>query len=207
MSNVIFGHYTSRRDGKQRRVRKTQVDRSLHVVSIDPGIRFPFTWYSPSKGVGKIGTNDIGRIVRTCAFMDKLHSKKDKLYASTSKRKKAKAKRIDKAIARMRRNIQHLQTEIHRKSINFLAQEFDVVIIPPFEAEELGILVIIQNEAFTSKTYSCCWNVQNINGKKVYQCQNCKINMDRDINGAQGILLRALLNGAVLLHAENNKHY
>ncbi|CAG8552458.1 17175_t:CDS:1, partial [Gigaspora rosea] len=39
---------------------ETQTD--IHVVSIDPGVRTPFTWYSPTEGVGKIGEYDIGRI-------------------------------------------------------------------------------------------------------------------------------------------------
>ena len=57
--------------------------RSVHAVSIDPGIRTPFTWYSPTKGVGKIGQYDIGRIIRLCKHMDTLLSIKDKLAASS----------------------------------------------------------------------------------------------------------------------------
>ena len=38
-----------------------------------------FTWYSPTKGVGKIGQYDIGRIIRLCKHMDNLLSIKDKL--------------------------------------------------------------------------------------------------------------------------------
>ena len=49
---------------------------SIHAVSIDPGVRIPFTWYSPTKGVGKIGEHDIGKIVRLCMHMDDLSSKK-----------------------------------------------------------------------------------------------------------------------------------
>jgi len=157
-------------------------------------------------------------------------------------RKKKKALRVDKAIFRMQRKIKHLQNEIHRKTIKFLTDEFDVVIIPPFEvsnmvnrktrkitrktvskmlcwshynfrqrliskAEEKGIHVIIQNEAYTSKTCSCCGNIQNIGGSEVFNCQNCRTIMDRDENGARGIFLRALLDGALILsgdHAGNS---
>ena len=98
---------------------------SIHAVSIDPGVRTPFTWYSPTKGVGKIGEHDIGRIVRLCTYMDKLISQKNKFNGSTSKRKKNKAKRLDKAVACMRRKIFHLQNKIHRKAITFFIQEFD----------------------------------------------------------------------------------
>jgi putative transposase len=226
----------------EKKLHETQVDGSIHAVSIDPGVRTPFTWYSPTKGVGKIGEPDIGKIVRLCMHMDDLSSKKDKLASSTSERKKKKALRVDKAIFRMQRKIKHLRNEIHRKTIKFLTDEFDVVIIPPFEvsnmvnrktrkitrktvrkmlcwshynfrqrliskAEEKGIHVIIQNEAYTSKTCSCCGKIQKIGGSEVFNCQNCRTVMDRDENGARGIFLRALLDGALILsgdHAGNN---
>jgi len=228
----------------EKKLHETQVDGSIYAVSIDPGVRTPFTWYSPTKGVGKIGEHDIGKIVRLCIHMDGLSSKKDKLASSTSKRKKKKALRVDKAIFRMQRKIKHLQNEIHRKTIKFLTDEFDVVIIPPFEvsnmvnrktrkitrktvrkmlcwshynfrqrliskAEEKGIHVIIQNEAYTSKTCSCCGNIQKIGGSEVFNCQNGRTIMDRDENGARGIFLRALLDGALILsgdHAGNNSN-
>ncbi|CAB5381163.1 unnamed protein product [Rhizophagus irregularis] len=33
----------------QKQLRETQADSSIHAVSIDPGVRAPFTWYSPTK--------------------------------------------------------------------------------------------------------------------------------------------------------------
>lgn len=226
----------------QKHLRETQADGSIHAVSIDPGVRTPFTWYSPTKGVGKIGEHDIGRIVRLCTYLDKLISQKDKYYRSTSKRKTKKAKRLDNAVARMRRKIMHLQNEIHRKAIAFFTHEFDAIIIVPFEvsnmvnrktrkithktvrkmlswahyrfrqrlvakAEELGVHIIIQNEAYTSKTCSWCGKIQKIGGSEVYNCRNCGTVMDRDENGARGIFLRALLDGALILsgdHAGNS---
>jgi len=47
------------------------------------------------QGVGKIGQYDIGRL---CKHMDYLLSINDKLAASSSKRKKKQALRLDKAI-------------------------------------------------------------------------------------------------------------
>ena len=61
----------------QKQLCKTQTDGSVHVVSIDPGIHTPFTWYSPIKGVGKIGQYDIGQIICLCKYIDNLHSIKD----------------------------------------------------------------------------------------------------------------------------------
>jgi IS605 OrfB family transposase len=219
---------------RRKQHRDTQADGSIHAVSIDPGVRTPFTWYSPTKGTGKIGNRDIGRVVRLCQYMDDLISRMDRLKASSSKRKQRKAKRLAAAVARMRRDIIRLQNEIHRKAIAFFVREFDAIVIPPFEvsnmvsrktrkitrrtvrnmlgwahfrfrerltskAEEAGVRIIIQNEAYTSKTCSWCGNMQAIGGSETYNCRGCGVRMDRDENGARGIFLRALLDGALVL--------
>ncbi|KAG9298248.1 hypothetical protein G9A89_002736 [Geosiphon pyriformis] len=89
-------------------------------------------------------------------------SKKDEL--NTSKRKKAKARRLEKAIGCMHQKILHLQSEIHRKAAAFFTHEFDAIVIPfvvsdmmknekEVKTEELGVRFIIQNEAYTFKTF------------------------------------------------------
>jgi len=67
------------------------------------------------------------------------------------------------------------------------------------KAEEIGVHVLLQNEAYTSKTCSCCGNMQVVGGSKTYDCHGCGVRMDRDENGARGIFLRALLDGALAL--------
>lgn len=213
-------------------IRDNQAEEGLHIVSIDPGVRTPFTWYSPSKGAGKIGHMDKGRIMRLGCHLDDLLSRMTLCQNSPSKRKRRKAQRMRHAAARMRRQVHRLQTEIHRKAANFFVKEFDVIVIPPFDASEMsrrstrkirrgvvrsmlnwghglfrkrliskaqeyGKSVVIQNEAYTTKTCSWCGNRQNVD--KVYRCKGCGATMDRDINGARGILLRALLDGALVL--------
>ena len=53
--------------------------------------------------------------------------------------------------------------------------------------------IIICNEAYTSATCGDCRFINyKIGGVKVYKCKVCKYEIDRDINGARNILLRAL---------------
>lgn len=53
--------------------------------------------------------------------------------------------------------------------------------------------IIICNEAYTSKTCTNCgWENENLKSSKVFNCKECKLVVDRDINGARNILLRTL---------------
>ena len=60
-------------------------------------------------------------------------------------------------------------------------------------AKYYGRKVYECGEAYTSKTCGNCGEIDDdLNGKKIYKCRNCKIKLDRDINGARNILLRQL---------------
>ena len=76
------------------------------------------------------------------------------------------------------------------------------------KAEEFGVHIIIQNEAYTSKTCSWYGKIQKIGESEVYNCQNCRTVMDQDENGAQEIFFQTLLDEALILfgdHAGNSK--
>ncbi len=79
--------------------------------------------------------------------------------------------------------IHDLIDELHKKTAHFLCRMFD--------GEEYSCEVIECNEAYTSKTYSYCGRIHKIGGKKRIKC-SCGANVDRDLNGARGIYLRAL---------------
>ena len=52
--------------------------------------------------------------------------------------------------------------------------------------------VFIVNESYTTKTCSNCGNLKEVGSSKIYNCSNCNVIFDRDINGARGILLKHL---------------
>ncbi len=62
---------------------------------------------------------------------------------------------------------------------------------------EISVVVIvastIQDEWYTSKTCSMCGcKNENLGGSKIFNCNKCKITMDRDYNGARNIMLKSL---------------
>ena len=67
------------------------------------------------------------------------------------------------------------------------------------KAAELGADVMDVNEAYTSKTVSWTGEVKNIGGAKYVTSGRGKnkVVVDRDYNGARGIMLRALRDNSL----------
>ena len=192
----------------------------LPLVALDPGVRTFMSIYSPYM-YGKLGEGDFQRIYRQCRNLDRMLSERSK---ATGRRRG----RLKKAIWRMRWKIRDLVDELHHKIAYFLVTRFDVILLPTFEtsqmvsklrsktaramltwghfrfkqflkskAKEYSATVEDVCEAYTSKTCSYCGKRQNIGSKKVMRC-GCGVSVDRDLNGARGIMLRALEDNPTL---------
>jgi putative transposase len=198
----------------QKRHYQVPENQRIDAVALDPGVRTFIAFYSEVLH-GKIGEGDFQRIYRLCLFLDKIYSK-------MSKAKCRQKRRLKHAAERMRWKIFDLIEELHKKTANFLCRTFDRIFIPSFETsqmvtklhsstarnmmtfahyrfkqflmakgQEFMCQVIECNEAYTSKTCSYCGKIHKIGSKKVMKC-DCGAKVDRDLNGARGILLRAL---------------
>jgi IS605 OrfB family transposase len=53
-----------------------------------------------------------------------------------------------------------------------------------------GKKLYIVDESFTSKTCGNCGNLKDMKGEEVYKCEECGIEIDRDVNGARNIFLK-----------------
>ena len=69
------------------------------------------------------------------------------------------------------------------------------------KAEKFGKIVITSvSEAYTSKTCSSCGYIKrNLGANEIFNCDQCGLQINRDLNGARGIFLRALLDGALIM--------
>ena len=60
-----------------------------------------------------------------------------------------------------------------------------------FKCQQWGTAYREIDERYTSKLCTNCGHLHpNLGGKKVYQCEACKITIDRDVNGARNIYLK-----------------
>ncbi|OAD22633.1 ISSoc2, transposase [Candidatus Thiomargarita nelsonii] len=99
------------------------------VVALDPGVRTFQSFYSEFLA-GQIGYDDFGRLARLCYYLDDLISRTSK---ATGKAKQE----MKKAQARIRNKIKNLIKEIHFKTARFLVNNFDVILLPTFESQQM----------------------------------------------------------------------
>jgi transposase len=59
------------------------------------------------------------------------------------------------------------------------------------KCKERGVNLMVLDEAYTTKTCTNCgWIHETIGGRKVFECSQCQVKVDRDINGGRNIYLK-----------------
>ena len=196
-----------------------QSDSQGRIVALDPGVRTFLTGYH-EHGVFKFGSSAQTRIFRLCRHADKLIGR----IAVTAKRRKANmGKALDRLTWKIRdliadmhfkcanwlcRNFdiillptfevsdmvlkskRKIRSKTVRQMLTLAHYKFEQRI--KVKAQEFGRLVLLVNEAYTSKTASWTGEVKQIGGAK--KITSAGITLDRDVNGARGIYLRALVD-------------
>ncbi|MXZ24958.1 MAG: IS200/IS605 family element transposase accessory protein TnpB, partial [Caldilineaceae bacterium SB0665_bin_21] len=198
-----------------------QVENQGRIVALDPGVRTFQTFYA-EEAVGQFGDRACGRIQRLCQHLDNLlsqadaapHRRKRSLYRAAGRIRRKIRNLVDelhhqvahwlvcnydiillpdfrvqgmsgRAGRKIRRQtVRNLLTLSHHRLKAFLLHK----------AAEFGKQVVIVNEAYTSQT--CSWSgelIPNLGGRKVVTGSD-GVSLDRDVNGARGIFLRALVD-------------
>jgi putative transposase len=115
------------------------------VMAIDPGCRTFLTGYDPesqlivefggtpvkpsSRKKKKNDDGDRSLLFRLCHHLDQLQSKKSK---ETNKRKR---RNMTKAWRRASAHVRHLVDDLHRKAAKWMCENYQHILIPPFETK------------------------------------------------------------------------
>lgn len=192
----------------------------LRVVAIDPGVRSFATSYTDDHCTTYGDGFYASKVFPLLLEIDKLIGLRAR--ARNDQWKKHYQKRIDRKVNRAK----DLINDLHKRVAFDLVSQFDVVLLPSFETQEMaskverkirtktvrsmlglahyrfelhlkwmckkyGKRLVICNESYTSKTRS--WDGvihSSLGGAKMISDGNIRV--DRDHNGARGIMLRAL---------------
>jgi putative transposase len=191
------------------------------VVALDPGIRTFFTFFSESS-FGWLGKNANIKIQKLCFKLDELCSAISKTTGQLKKRLKKAANRIRAKIKNLvdelhkktakflvdnfdvillpsfetsrmsKKGKRRIRSKSVRQMLTLSHYQFKQFI--KHKAFEHNKVVLDVNEAYTSKTVSWTGEIVKIGGSKIIKSPSTGKTMDRDLNGARGIFLRALVD-------------
>ena len=104
-------------------------DSNGDIVALDPGVRTFLTMYS-EKAFGWLGHHAINRIQRLCQHADNL-------YARATQVARPLRRTLRKCAQKIHVKIQNLVDELHKKVAHFLCTNFDVILLPTFETQQM----------------------------------------------------------------------
>lgn len=208
-----------------KKIETKNIDNQDGVVAIDPGIRTFATYFSINGSFGKLGKNAFERILNLNLKIDKLISRiskeKDKKKKSNLKRSinntRFKIKNLVdelhwkvikfftnrfKVIIFPPFNVSEMIKKSKRKISKKVVRSMNCLRFYDFKerlkmkCDEYGLTFIESSEAYTSKTNSFTGKlIENLGSKESFVYDNILI--DRDINGARNILIRAMRDASV----------
>lgn len=201
-------------------IKITPIENQEGVVAIDPGVRTFATYFSTEGYFGKLGQGAFDRILKLNLKIDKLISKlskeTDKHKKSNLKRSifnirfkirnlidELHWKTIKFFISRFKViifppfNVSEMVKKSNRKLPKKVVRAMNCLRFFEFKerlklkCKENGITFVESSEAFTSKTNSFTGElIENLGSKEKFMFNN--VSIDRDINGARNILIRAM---------------
>lgn len=195
-------------------------DNQTEICAIDPGVR-TFATIVGSDGLHKVGYQQIGRVLRLAHWLDDLLSRASKVPSKKRRRMYEAASRLRRKIKRIVTDLHYTvigwlcrkygsiilptsdftdacrkaKRKIRSKSVRALMTwsfaKFRDRLAHKCKLYRRRLIVV--NESYTSRTAN--WTgevVYNLDGRK--KITSWDITMDRDVNGALGILLKALVD-------------
>jgi len=102
----------------------------IGVAALDPGDRTFQTVYDTLGKSIEFGKDDKGRIYRLCYYIDELKSR-------ISKAKSRRKRKMNKALRKMFNKVRNLVKEVHNKASNWLCQNYETILIPKFESQQM----------------------------------------------------------------------
>jgi putative transposase len=193
----------------------------VRVVALDPGIRTFLTFFSENS-FGWLGNKANIKIQKLCFKLDDLCSAISKSTKQLKRRFKKAANRLRAKIKNLvdelhkksakflidnfdvillptfetsqmaKKGKRRIRSKSVRQMLTLSHYQFKQFI--KHKAFEQNKVVLDVNEAYTSKTVSWTGEMVKIGGSKIIKSLSTGQAMDRDLNGARGILLRALVD-------------
>ena len=191
------------------------------ICALDPGLRTFQTGFDTEGNSFKLGVNCYDKIRRRQELIDKLRSKLAKMkqlndrvgYLKTKSRFNRSSFALSNAIDELHRqsiawltknydviflpsfDVQGMVGDcswFNRWMLSLGHYKFKQRLIHKCEQRDKKLVIV--DEYYTTKTCSGCGILNHtVGSSKVFDCQHCKLSLDRDINASINILLKSLI--------------
>ena len=203
------------------KVQPINTENQGRVVSLDPGVRKMFSFFSENS-FGFLGQGANLVIQKLCFRLDKLLSKIAKAKCKQKRRMKKAADRlrakIKNLVTELHHKIAHFlvtnfdvillptfetsqmvsksRRKIRSKSVRQMPtlSHYQFKEFLRWKTWQYGKKLVEVCEAYTSKTVSWTGEIVKVGGAEKIKSPSTGITMDRDLNGARGIFLRAVVD-------------
>ncbi|WP_333026110.1 MULTISPECIES: transposase [unclassified Microcoleus] len=203
------------------KVQPSQTDNQGRMVALDPGVRTFMTFFSEDS-YGWLGNDSNLFLQKLCFKLDRLVSSLSKAPSRQKKRFKKAADRLRCQIKNLVKELHHKtakflvdnfdvillptfetsqmvsksRRKLRNKSVRQMLtlSHYEFKIFLKWKAWESSKTVIDCNEAYTSKTVSWTGEIVKVGSAITIKSPATGYKMNRDLNGARGIFLRALVD-------------
>jgi len=194
---------------------KTIENKNNHIIAIDPGVRTFSTGLSDNHVV-ELGTNIAQLIQNNLNKIDnfnnsnlpsRIKKRYGKIYSNKIKNLMTEVHwKIIKYLTDnykvilignwSTKNIGKRETSVINRMTKRIASRlryYNFLQKLKYKCESKKINLQIIDERYTSKLCSKCgWENKKLKGSKTFNCKGCGLSIDRDINSARGIMIKAL---------------
>ena len=117
--------------------------RKCNVAALDPGVKIFQTVYGSDGAAYMVGENDINKLDKMSKIATRMREgiKKVKTFGETTYRQaknKKERKALKKNAALIEKKIKNKISDIHRKTVKFLCDKYDTVIVPDFRTQNMA---------------------------------------------------------------------
>ena len=198
---VDYNFYPEKDRRNESQVHFRSCSKGERVISLDPGIRKFMVGYDPNKCLVYIGEGANKELISMLHEVDKKKTKDPRLWY----RIKNRINELHwKTISYLTRNYDKIiipdfrisgmvkQKKLNRmtKRLLYMFSFHSFVEKLRFKCKNTDTQLYIVGEEYTSKTCTQCGKINNVGSLEIYQCKECDMVVDRDVNGSRNIMIK-----------------
>jgi len=176
------------------------------VISLDPGVRKFLVGYDPDGKMIFIGEGASKEIARLMLEIDEckdrvvmkrkwriIKNKITELHWKTISYLTARYDKIMMPDFRISKMVKGKKLNKMTKRLLYMFSYYSFIEKLKFKCKNTKTRLYIVDESYTSKTCTRCGQINNVGASERYECERCRIKIDRDVNGSRNIMLKNMI--------------